>query len=87
MTDIESIIATGEALYGRSWREPLARALQRPGAGHAGVDWRLLRHWVDGTRPVAAWVMPECIVLLRHEARVRQRTLTALATSIEASTA
>ncbi len=87
MTDTDIITATGEALYGPSWREPLARALQRPGADQVGVDWRLLRHWVDGTRPVASWVVPECAALLRREARARQRTLTSLASSIETSMA
>ena len=34
----------GEALYGASWRAPLARDL--------GIDERTIRRWVAGTYPV-----------------------------------
>jgi hypothetical protein len=41
---VELLSDAGIALYGANWQSPLARDL--------GVDGRMMRFWVAGTRPV-----------------------------------
>ena len=79
-----AIEATGTALYGRWWRAPLARSLQRPGADKPGVDRRLLSRWLDGTpgRPVPAWVPDALVQLAQQEATSRQAAVSSLSNSI-----
>ena len=84
MDALTALTDAGEALYGTRWRKPLARSLQRPAADYVGVDLMLLRHWLNGVRPMPAWVLPATATLLRAEAKERSRTLKGMAERIEA---
>lgn len=66
----ETLIAAGEALYGPGWRSALASLL--------GVDYRRIKHWLDGTRPI-----PPVEAELAAELRRRGTRALALADEID----
>lgn len=61
----ETLISIGSLLYGHGWRRRLSEVLQRPGASSPGVDYRCVRRWAVGQRPIPAWVSGELVRLVR----------------------
>ena len=61
MTDIERLIAAGEALYGRTWQAQLSDLLE--------IDPRRIRQWVDGSRPISHGIWLEISAELRKRGK------------------
>jgi DNA-binding transcriptional regulator YdaS (Cro superfamily) len=64
------LTAAGEALYGPGWKSAIADLL--------GVDYRRIKHWLDGTRPI-----PAIEAELAAELRRRGKQALALADRLE----
>lgn len=89
MTPVVALETTGRMLFGERWRAPLARRLQRPGAGYRGVAERQLHYWLADASGIQApaWVPGALVQLLREEAATRKETLVELADRLEATVA
>lgn len=54
----EALTAAASLLYGNRWQRSLSLALK--------VDYRLVRRWARGYRPIPLWVEPILISLLQQ---------------------
>lgn len=59
----------GEALHGDDWHRPMAASLRRYHvmSPRPSLDYRIVRKWVVGDRPVPAWVLDVLPRLLAAE--------------------
>lgn len=64
--DADLLRAAATALLGDRWRLGLSRLLRRPGAARTGVDYRLVRRWAKGERPVPPWALEALGAMLRE---------------------
>ena len=80
MTDPARLACAGRLLLGPDWQQPLARALGplHPGGAREAIDYRLVRRWASGERPIPAWVWPTLAKLARERLAGARHDLTEL---------